>query len=127
MEKNGQIYTASFFNREDYNGVCFSAANSYPKGLEYEYGNLESFKPPWGLVNRFKNDKLTWEEYTEHYIKHLNKVDTNKDIKTIKNILKSGQDVTLLCWERNTGYCHRRLLADWLSEKGFEIDKKNIK
>ncbi len=55
-------------------------------------------------------------EYVPLFLEHLSKLSATavwKDLHTISN----GQDVALLCYENLEKFCHRHLVAKWLSEQ----------
>ena len=35
-------------------------------------------------------------------------------------VLSQGKDVALICYEKPSDFCHRRLVAEWLNKNGFE-------
>ena len=120
------IYTASFLNFKDFKGEAVSIANSCPKWFNSK--QLKSLAPPWDIVKKFKDNKIEWDEFKEKYIKYLESNNITKDLEYIKEKVKNNEDITLLCWERDTVCCHRRLLVEWLIiNKIFEIDIDNIR
>jgi uncharacterized protein YeaO (DUF488 family) len=132
LKQNGNIYTASYFAPlNHYHGRKMIVSNSVPKDMDMGfYIKLESFVPPWKIVNAFKKDEITWDEYKKEYLDFLNKRDRDfaqREMFFIKDVLSVGEDITFCCWEKDAGYCHRRLIVEWLGTKGFEIDKSNIK
>lgn len=63
------------------------------------------------------SDKITKEEYTVLYLeKVLPKVDLKSLGQTLMD-LSNGADVALLCFENPEDFCHRHLLADYITEK----------
>ncbi len=68
------------------------------------------------------NDALSEEEYTRLYMKDvLGYVDPKGFIKELERIGR-GQDVALCCFEKPGDFCHRHILAKWLTERtGVEI------
>ena len=108
------IHTSSFFKYDNHKGTLFLVANSMPKKMPYECIKLKSFVPSWDLVKSFKDNKISWEEYTTHYLAYLNGLpDDSEDIQMLKNT----EECTLLCWEPDSNNCHRSILANWLEEK----------
>lgn len=66
------------------------------------------------------------EEYLKLYDKILAGQDANKVIEQIKS-LSNGQDVALCCYEKPGDFCHRHILAKWLTEKtGIEITEFGV-
>lgn len=75
-----------------------------------------TFSPTWQLVMRFKNNQMTWEEYTEQYTQLMrNSYLTNKEHWL--NLLQNSS-ITLVCFCVNPIQCHRTLLAEMLVKTG---------
>lgn len=71
------------------------------------------------------DDKWTYEEYTNMYLNDvLSKVNPQELIQTIQRF-SNGQDVALCCYEKPGDFCHRHILAKWLTEK-TEIEIKEF-
>lgn len=61
------------------------------------------------------------EEYLRLYDQILAKQDAHTVIKQIE-FLSDGKDVALCCYEKPGQFCHRHLLAKWLTDNtGIEI------
>ena len=73
------------------------------------------------------DDKWTYEEYTNMYLNDvLAKVNPQELIQTIQR-LSEGKDVALCCYEKPGDFCHRHILAKWLTEKtGIEITEFGV-
>ena len=65
--------------------------------------------PPIDLLNRYKAG-LTWPEYVREY-----KRDVLSKLDPVKVLTDLGDESILLCWEKPSEYCHRRLVAEWLA------------
>lgn len=79
------------------------------------------------------SEACSHEEYLRLYDSILSKQDANKVIEQI-TVLSGGKDVALCCYEKPGDFCHRHILAKWLTGKtGIEItefgtvDKKEPK
>lgn len=70
------------------------------------------------------DDTLTEEQYEEMYIKDvLEKVDIKTLGLTLRDI-SHGKDVAFLCFEKSGDFCHRHILAKWLTSKtGVDIQE----
>jgi len=74
---------------------------------------LRDLAPSIELLNDYRNNK-DWYDYECRYFKEMeNKKDLIKELKTRSD----SEVITLLCWEKNDDFCHRRLLKE-LIEKG---------
>jgi hypothetical protein len=71
---------------------------------------------------RMLRNYTTEERYTEQYHNEvLRYVDPQGFLKELERIGR-GQDVALCCFEKPGDFCHRHLLAAWLTERtGVEI------
>ena len=68
--------------------------------------------PPYTLVTAFKHNRITEQEYIEHYLeKVLNPLNPKAVYDQIISTL--GNNATLLCYEKSGDFCHRRIVAIW--------------
>jgi len=83
--------------------------------------------PTNSILKEYKNSKQD-KEAKEHYTKRfkeevLGKLDPKKVAKDLNNSV-------LLCFEKTGDFCHRHIVADWLSPyieiKELEKEEKNI-
>jgi len=117
-----KIYTASFFEPENWRGEIFSIARRMPTGVGAK--RLPIFAPPARLLRRYKKRLIDEDEYAEEYLISLETKIGHFPIFAITNIFKDmPKEVTLLCRERAGEFCHRNILADFLKSIGFEIYK----
>ncbi|MFZ4440750.1 MAG: DUF488 family protein, partial [Syntrophales bacterium] len=62
----------------------------------------------WALVKDYKQEKISWQNYSEIYRGEiLDKIDAERAFNDL------GEDAVLLCWEKPGTPCHRRLIAEW--------------
>ena len=104
-----KIYTSYFGNHRNYRqcGIPISIAYYYPS--DYNYKKFKNFVSSKEILY------LSWEKFTPIYQKILSRL--NPDIILAKlEKLSRGQDIVLLCWEKDPSHCHRTLVADWLQE-----------
>lgn len=89
-------------------------SKSKPGWIEGIYmPGIEALYPSWSLINDWKNNEITWEQYTEGYLHQLSFV-SKEEIMSKLEELSQGKDVILMCWEAKNKECHRHILADWL-------------
>ena len=56
--------------------------------------------------------------FNEQVLSHLNPVEVYNRLEE----LSCGQDIVLICYEKSGDFCHRYLVADWLSKNlGIEV------
>ena len=73
-----------------------------------------SLAPPVDLINVYKSKRIDEEKYRLWYAeKVLYKLDP---IKVYKDLIDTfGENCTLCCYEKPSEFCHRHLVARWLS------------
>ncbi len=71
--------------------------------------------PSWDLLNDYKSNKITWDEFTIRFKREMNVCSFCQTMmKNIKELAKT-KDVYLCCYEKNPP-CHRFLLMDMIKE-----------
>jgi uncharacterized protein YeaO (DUF488 family) len=76
-----------------------------------DYIEMKSCAPTKELLNNLTNEEITWGEYKKQYLKLLKEREVEKEFT--KKILNRA---CLLCAEPEPDYCHRKLLAEYLSK-----------
>lgn len=67
------------------------------------------------------SDDCSHEEYLRLYDEILRGLDLNLLIAQLRQ-LSAGRDVALCCYEKPGDFCHRHLLAKWITDKtGIEV------
>lgn len=126
----GTLYTSYFAKLKQGKGIKFSVARYNPKWLKEGDidGWLPHLSPSESLLKSYKNNLITWDEYTKEYFNRLfsradlgNCLMVRKEIDAIKNVLDIGKDITLYCYEKPTDNCHRHLLGGVFKEIGYEV------
>lgn len=105
------IYTSYFGMSKKLieNGIePIAISRSVPKNFAGR--RILSLAPTWAML------RMSDEEYDENYKKILQ----NNDIDAIVDSF-NGTDVALLCWEKDVNDCHRKQVAEWLIEHGYEV------
>jgi uncharacterized protein (DUF488 family) len=101
------------------NNTSQLAGFSKKKDLEFlakaigkiSYVHYAPFAPTKDLLKKYKNKKLTWEEYEIEFNEMLVKRNS------IADFLKEVSDfnrICLLCSEEKADQCHRRLVAEYI-------------
>ncbi len=109
-----RIYTSYFHNIENtVNPV--SIARNEPKWFKHSqlFQSYKRIAPSWSLLGKAKSGKINFSEYVQLYhtsvLEHLSPIEVLAELNAL-----FGQEMTLLCWEKNCFICHRRLFAKWL-------------
>lgn len=91
--------------------------------------SIARFSPRWYSGLRYTEvapysymlgDKCSREEYIERYNTILSHFSPSEVVKKLES-LSQGKDVALCCYEKPSDFCHRHLLAEWLSKNGYEV------
>lgn len=98
-----------------------SQLSGFAKGADLQFfakkiGNISyehniDFAPTKELLTRYRNKKMTWQEYE---IAYLNLLDMRKTAS--KTDIEKLHENCLLCSEHTPEKCHRRLLAEYLKQ-----------
>ena len=80
---------------------------------------LIKLAPNAELLQKYKSNSITNEEYTSVYHNQLLKLENNgyiaKFVKALSTLQELHGDVVLLCYEKKGDFCHRHLLAEYLN------------
>lgn len=74
-----------------------------------------SLAPKWQDVEAVKSGKIDYEEFKERYIQNV------LSYKSPNEVFEKYKGWYLLCCEKDDTYCHRRILAEWLSSGGYDV------
>ncbi|MFO8032822.1 MAG: DUF488 family protein [Desulfohalobiaceae bacterium] len=105
-----------------------SIARSEPAWFKHScsFRVYKRLAPSWRLIQKSKQGKIYWQEYQAEYHKEV--LDVLDPEQVLQELIQTfGPEQTLLCWERKHSFCHRRLVARWLSSKcGLEIPEIDL-
>lgn len=79
--------------------------------------------PTQDILSDFKAKKITWEEYTERYLKLLRERDIEKKID---ELISENQVICFLCSEHKPHNCHRSLLTQYIKEYRGDIEEIHL-
>jgi uncharacterized protein YeaO (DUF488 family) len=107
--------------------ICGGIPNWY-KGLWYK-----KLAPKWSFFNEWKNG-TEHKGDNDYYIQHFNNevLDKLSILQVIEDLQKfaSTKDtdkIILLCYEKPGDFCHRHLVADWLTKNGLKTIELKIR
>lgn len=112
------IYTSYFGNYKNIpqEYQCISIANSKPQSLFIP--TWKEVMPKWSIVKSLKNKEITFGLFEQMYLCQLfqtYQINDKQKIEELKNYLESmGDNIVLLCWEKDAFYCHRYVLMHFL-------------
>lgn len=89
---------------------------------DVDYIHLLDLAPTKDILDKFKKQKnMSWTEYEKSYLDLINNRKIEK--KLSPQLFENG---CLLCSEKKPHHCHRKLLADYLSQKWQNITIKHL-
>jgi uncharacterized protein YeaO (DUF488 family) len=93
----------------------------------YEYKVLA---PNYDFLTKYKQGEIDADEYTRCFRKEILKPKVAQEIFDRLNDRFShngAKEVVLLCYEKPTDFCHRRLVAKWFESKlGIEVPELKL-
>ena len=105
------MHTSNFAKRgEDPHAVSISRWT--PRWLKNPIRKYIDLAPSASLLNRYKQGLVTQEEYTQEYIQ-----DTLSQLDPFDVYEDLGENAILCCYEKSTDFCHRHIVAKWLSDE----------
>lgn len=101
--------------------ICGKAPDWY-KGLQYK-----KLAPKYDFFMKWKethdNDYYI-KNFKEKVLDKLNTANVVIDLYELAGIDGTeGKEICLICYEKPEDFCHRHLVADWLSKDGFECEE----
>ena len=101
------IQTSYFAKYKGDNGISIARFSlKWFKGESY----IRLAPPSW-LLNKYKNKQVTEEEYKELYYTYV----LNKE--NAQEVYNDLDGKVLLCYEISSDFCHRHIVAEWLSKE----------
>lgn len=87
-----------------------------------DYMHITDFAPTKELLEKWRKEVITWEQYTNIYINLLN------DRSILKKYgINVFDNACFLCSEETPKFCHRRLLVEYLKANSIEeIEIKHL-
>ena len=113
------IKTKSLFAaREKSDGTRILVTRGIPSGYgipsyDERYPELS---PTTMLLYDYKYHGLSWEEYEVQFFQLMRGHRAERRIRELAERSKSGETITLLCYEKTDEKCHRRLVKDLIEE-----------
>ena len=114
------IYTSYYGSKliDPKNQYLVKISNSAPAAIQIN-DDLKEAIPSWNnLVRPYKAGQIGDDEYTQGYLTQLNNKESNL-LRSLEQIRQNAgnKDLILLCYEKPGAFCHRHILARWLSTR----------
>lgn len=83
--------------------------------------------PSKELLMASKNGELSFERFKERFLQEIHvRTDMKQAINELVAELNKGEDICLICYEKDSNDCHRKILADYIKEM-YGLDYIDIK
>lgn len=79
--------------------------------------------PSVDLLNAYKTHEIDWEDYEVYFAEEMKKDPMVTGLRELYKRLKNGEDIILVCYERDYTNCHRRLIGEFLRQFGIEYNE----
>ena len=117
------IYTSYFakINKLPADAICISISRHAPKG----YNGLvyKELAPSWEILRQYKVNNNR-KEYTDEFLKILKQMDPHSVVHDLYALAgDQDRDIVLVCYEKSTDFCHRHLVAEWLTKNGYPVSE----
>ncbi len=104
------LTTASFYEAQHHRGELFRISMGYPRGRQRKWTDLPFLYPTREIVQAYRGGGITADEYHQGYLEIL--YHRWAQVKEWMDSLSQGQDLTLLCFEKEGEFCHRQVVAE---------------
>ena len=112
------IYTSYYGNYRKFKGMFRVSISRTAPSNSYDL-QLIKLAPTAELLQKYKSNSITNEEYTSVYHNQLLKLENSgyiaKFVKALSTLQELKGDVVLLCYEKKSDFCHRHLLVEYLN------------
>ena len=88
----------------------------------YKGKTFRELAPSETILNKYHNGQISKTQYDSLYFKELNLKDKPQILEQLEAIA-GGQDIALVCYEKEQIHCHRSVTARWLDAEEY-VEKK---
>ncbi len=131
------LYTSYFGKIKKLPKNVYPISIAFSSPTWFTNGRIVELMPPGNLLRDYKNGLINEDEYTKiytekvldklnpsdiiHEIVYTNKAEIADKLKDSGAEIWSNPDIhaALCCYEKVGDFCHRTLVAKWLTEAGF--------
>lgn len=124
------IWTGYFAQMKNYKKVDLVPVSiAYGTPVWYEGETCFELAPPRKLLIAYKKKGLSTADYTKRYNDFLKTVNWSEVIDKLYAISEKhdDRDLILCCFEKPTDFCHRHLLAEFLTKNGIDTQEWIVK
>lgn len=117
------IYT-SYFARLKYVINPISICGKAP--VWFDGPQYKILAPKYSFFRDYKDGKINSEEYTFLYKKEVLDTLNVSNVYTDLYHKYDSANFTLMCYEKIGDFCHRHLVAEWLTINGFPVEELTL-
>ena len=120
------IWTGYYAKMKKYKEIGLVPVSiAYGTPIWYEGETCFELAPPRKLLMKYKDGVISSDEYATEYNSFLGKVDWSMIIEKLFKISDKhdGSDLVLVCFEKSGDFCHRHLLAEYLTKHGLKVEE----
>ena len=101
-------YLGNYRNFKDYIPVCIMRWKPhYFNGI-----HIPELSPSAEILNKYKNNLMTFEDFKDNMQSQLNKFDINKILIKLQSY--NEEKLVLVCTCKDYNKCHRKIVAGWI-------------
>ena len=112
------IYTSYYGNYRKFKGMFRVSISRTAPSNSYDL-QLIKLAPTADLLQKYKSNSITNDEYTSVYHNQLLKLENDgyiaKFVKALSTLQEKKEEEELLYYEKKGDFCHRHLLAEYLN------------
>ena len=119
------VYTASFYDPQDWMGRLYRVSRAHPRGRKTQWETLPCLYPPRDLLQAYRAGDIGFPDFQRDYLAGLEAamaLPRKSELQDWLAGVPSLDQFTLLCFERAGQACHRRVLARWLQERVASVE-----
>lgn len=126
----GTLYTSYFANWRKYKKISaflISVTRFPPKYIDFKKEGIchwPILAPSKTLLNAYKEGLISKDNFRKEYLIQIsNDTESVKALNTIRDTLDNGTNITLICYERSSEFCHRHIISEIFDEIGYKVEE----
>lgn len=108
------LNTRSIYGKkEKSDGIRVLVTRFYPRGVKRTHFDLwiRDASPETALLKEYRSQAISWGEFSKRFRRQMRtSPNSKKAVQQLVEIFEKGENVTLLCYEKEGEKCHRNLL-----------------
>lgn len=123
------IWTGYYAKMKKYKEIGLVPVSiAYGTPLWYDGETCFEVAPPRKLLVKYKEGAINQNEYAKEYKDFMKTVKWSEVIEKLYTISDrhDGADLVLVCFEKSGDFCHRHLLAEYLTKNGMKVEECEV-